>query len=157
MDTFGTHCYRRLRSLHLVHWTLSFVRRLFLIVIVSYIGGSTVTLHDSTQTWIITELYKTFIKLSHWKWDNYKNPLSKKKSQPSITHMDISLGLDRNGGLPFYCMSIGKLICQCGNHNNIHHSWLGPGRLCFYLHLLCYAQVLSGLPIVLLFCHLLCS
>ncbi len=35
-----------------------------------------------------------------------------------------------------------------------HHN---SSRLCFFLHLLCYAQVLSGLPIVLLFCHLLCS
>ncbi len=31
-----------------------------------------------------------------------------------------------------------------------------PIRL-FFLHLLCYAQVLSGLPIMLLICHLLCS
>ncbi len=32
-----------------------------------------------------------------------------------------------------------------------------PWPIILFLHLLCYAQVLSGLPIVLLFCHLLCS
>ncbi len=55
------------------------------------------------------------------------------------------------------------LYCEFGVHcwditavcMYIGESLVGPGRLCFFLHLLCYAQVLSSLPIVLLFCHLL--